>query len=402
MSRNRSLLEMVLEDYDQTGILEDTKIYEKIDELLYEDIKDTLRAVVLESAVPDYEKVEQIAKIEKTAITPRHLRNYLTTHVQPVLEMTGLTSFDTTYPVFVEAPVFEAVHGLNYINKGKFGTLKRLVEYHDMIFDNYDSDTSSKKSVIESYFRNIFNHWGITDNNEKKRIISKAKRYLKEYGANNVLWNPMEAHSIVMMTEGSGGTRVHSDYDYEMAAERDYTDDEIREVLGLSASPTYALSDQDREAGKQLLRQKEKEPKVKPEDAQGVIQRIWNGIRQAYSTGLGYARSAAGSVKKFLVGDEKTEGLWQRLQNIDKTKAGFIIGAGLLALIAGYIWKKRKEQCAGLPPDKRRQCLIGAADAAIAGLRAQLQNCPKTSNPIKCKENIEKAIRTWQEKKRTL
>lgn len=391
MSRNRSLLEMVLEDYDQTGILEDTKIYEKIDELLYEDIKDTLRAVVLESAIPDYEKVEQIAKIEKTAITPRHLRNYLTTHVQPVLEMTGLTSFDTTYPVFVEAPVFEAVHGLNYINKGKFKTLKGLVEYHDMIFDNYDSDTSSKKSVIESYFRNIFNHWGITDNNEKKRIISKAKRYLKEYGANNVLWDPMEAHLIVMMAETVIPFSFRS---------TDSNKPKTQPQKPSASDISYYQTGQP--TPPQPQQSENEEPKVKPEDAQGVIQRMWNGIVQAWSTGWDYARSAGSSVKKFLVGDEKTEGLWQRLQNIDKTKAGFIIGAGLLALIAGYIWKKRKEQCAGLPPDKRRQCLIGAADAAIAGLRAQLRNCPKTTNPIKCKENIEKAIRTWQEKKRTL
>jgi len=362
--RDEKLLQLILnEGTDIRGFGIENEIYRELDDLLYEDVRNRLRTVILESNISDSEKVEKITKIEEAVITEDHVKEYLKNYIEPILEITGISRFNGSNPVFVSGPVLEAIFGLNLIRRGKFKTLKNLVNEHAIIFEDPDKlEPLTREEVIESFYANLFEHWGIARTKEKKNIVAQAKKYLNESGIQNILWDPFEAalfmESAVVTEEENQNSETTSS--------------------NTGSSNTGSSNTGEGE---------------KPKPDESIVTQWWNWIMQKLPSTEPSAKSAETKA-------EMKESITQHLMN---TRAGgFALGLGLLGLIAAYIWRKRRQQCAGLKGAQYQACQKGAIEAAITGLRAQRANCSKTVNPQKCQRNIDKAIASWQAKKARL
>jgi len=366
--RDEKLLQLILNegtDIKKSDV--EDEIYRELDDFLYEDVRNRLRTVILESDLSDSEKVEKITKIEEAVITEDHVREYLKNHIEPILEITGLSRFNGSNPVFVSGPVLEAIFGLDLIKRGKFKTLKNLVNEHAIAFEDPDRlDPSTREEAIESFYANLFEHWGITETKEKKSIIAQAKKYLNESGIQNILWDPFEA---ALFMESA------------VVTEQQYQDVQI-----------FSGTDSSDVAGEIGGGEKAKSGGGQKTPEAGILRQWWNSIIERIE-----------SLVPVETRHQVKSRVTQYLMNTSWSKAGGIaLGVGLLGLIAGLIWRKRSQQCAGLKGGQYQACMRGAIDAAITGLRAQRANCSKTANPQRCQQNIDKVIASWQAKKSRL
>jgi len=373
--RDEKLLQLILNegtDIKKSDV--EDEIYRELDDFLYEDVRNRLRTVILESDLSDSEKVEKITKIEEAVITEDHVREYLKNHIEPILEITGLSRFNGSNPVFVSGPVLEAIFGLDLIKRGKFKTLKNLVNEHAIAFEDPDRlDPSTREEAIESFYANLFEHWGITETKEKKSIIAQAKKYLNESGIQNILWDPFEAalfmESSVVTEQASGAVGSATPA-----------------AAGNVGSATPTTSGTSGTSGTSSAGDGQKTPEA------GILRQWWNSIIERIE-----------SLVPVETRHQVKSRVTQYLMNTSWSKAGGIaLGVGLLGLIAGLIWRKRSQQCAGLKGGQYQACMRGAIDAAITGLRAQRANCSKTANPQRCQQNIDKVIASWQAKKSRL
>ncbi len=376
--RDEKLLQLILnEGTDIRGFGIENEIYRELDDFLYEDVRNRLRTVILESNISDSEKVEKITKIEEAVITEDHVKEYLKNYIEPILEITGISRFNGSNPVFVSGPVLEAIFGLDLIRRGKFKTLKNLVNEHAIIFEDPDRlEPSTREEVIESFYANLFEHWGITGTKEKKNIVAQAKKYLNESGIQNILWDPFEAalfmESAVVIEEDQNSGTTSS------GTVSSATVSSATGSSGTGSSGTGSSNTGDSGEGE----------KPKPDDS--MVTQWWNWIVQKVQNIVPSADTRY----------EMKQRITQYLMDTSWKKAGgFALGIGLLGLIAAYIWRKRRQQCAGLKGAQYQACQKGAIEAAITGLKAQRANCPKTVNPQKCQKNIDKVIASWQAKK---
>lgn len=417
MNKNVQLLNKVLNegvygiDDSKIDIIEES-IYQELDAMIYEEVRGTLRNTILESNLPNDEKIEKISQIEEAVITKEHAEQYLYENVYPILEVSGVNSFQGNAPVFVDGPVLETAILLSYAKGGKFRTLKKLIERHEEIFDDYSGKhPTTKEGILETSFQNAFKHWGIKSTKEKKRIISEANKHLRESGIHNLLWNPNEV-AVLLNEEGYSEAdarkrfeeekkkadenwQPETDMEYsarrqaeaEAKRESDY-DKQVYAATGVKAPKkdnTVFQPEYQRPETNQNEYQKYNVAGITAEK-QGILNRMWSTLSSWSKTAV----------------DKGTEiATWLKNQAMTKTGA-IVIGASILGLIAAYIWKKRNNACRGLSGDAYKRCQRAAADAAIGGVKAQIANCPKTANPAKCKADAQKVLASWQARKNAI
>jgi hypothetical protein len=430
MKKNTDLLRKVLNEnfYQESSSVDliEEGIYQELDALIYEEVRNTLRNTILESSLPADEKVEKISKLEKAAITKEHAQQFLYENVYPILEVSGINSFQGDNPVFVDGPVLEAAIILDFAKRGKFRTLKNLLEDHEEIFNDYSGkNPRNKEDILESSFQNIFKHWGITSTKEKKKIISEANKHLRESGIDNLLWNPNEV-AVLLNEEGYSEADARKRFeeeqkkadenwqpetDMEYSARRQAEAEanesiklqninklkdklaELRSRLrhadanGIDSSEKQAIRNEIEKVAAQIPGDSSQwthdmTGKLKEGEKTGILRNIWSTLTRW----TGSAVNAASELKK--------------LKDAATSKTGaIVIGTTLLGLIAAYIWKRRNDKCRGLSGEQYKKCQRAAADAAIAGVRAQLRNCPKSANPSKCQEDVKRVLASWQSRK---
>ena len=416
MKKNTDLLRKVLNEnfYQESSSVDliEEGIYQELDALIYEEVRNTLRNTILESSLPADEKVEKISKLEKAAITKEHAQQFLYENVYPILEVSGINSFQGDNPVFVDGPVLEAAIILDFAKRGKFRTLKNLLEDHEEIFNDYSGkNPRNKEDILESSFQNIFKHWGITSTKEKKKIISEANQTLNEFGVDNLIWNPEQVGAILEQTnEDDSNWQPETDMEYSARrqAEAEANESiklqninklkdklaELRSRLrhadanGIDSSEKQAIRNEIEKVAAQIPGDSSQwthdmTGKLKEGEKTGILRNIWSTLTRW----TGSAVNAASELGK-------------KLKDAATSKTGaIVIGTTLLGLIAAYIWKRRNDKCRGLSGEQYKKCQRAAADAAIAGVRAQLRNCPKSANPSKCQEDVKRVLASWQSRK---
>lgn len=414
MNKNVQLLNKVLNGGVYGIDIIEESIYQELDAMIYEEVRGTLRNTILESNLPNYEKIEKISQIEEAVITKEHAEQYLYENVYPILEVSGINRFRGDNPVFVDGPVLETAIILDFAKRGKFRTLKNLLEDHEEIFNDYSGkNPRNKEDILESSFQNIFKHWGITSTKEKKRIISEANKHLRESGIDNLLWNPNE---VAVLLNEEGYSEEDARKRMEMYSARRQAEAEANESIklqninklkdklselrsrlrhadanGIDSSEKQAIRNEIEKVAAQIPGDSSQwthdmTGKLKEGEKTGILQNIWSTLTRWGKTAVDTGSSVAS---------------WIKNQAMTKTGA-IVIGATVLGLIAAYIWKKRNNACRGLSGDAYKKCQRAAADAAIGGVKAQIANCPKTANPAKCKADAQKVLASWQARKNAI
>jgi len=414
MNKNVQLLNKVLNGGVYGIDIIEESIYQELDAMIYEEVRGTLRNTILESNLPNDEKIEKISQIEEAVITKEHAEQYLYENVYPILEVSGVNSFQGNAPVFVDGPVLETAIILDFAKRGKFRTLKNLLEDHEEIFNDYSGkNPRNKEDILESSFQNIFKHWGITSTKEKKRIISEANKHLRESGIDNLLWNPNE---VAVLLNEEGYSEEDARKRMEMYSARRQAEAEANEsiklqninklkdklselrsrlrhadAIGIDSSEKQAIRNEIEKVAAQIPGDSSQwthdmTGKLKEGEKTGILQNIWSTLTRWGKTAVDTGSSVAS---------------WLKNQAMTKTGA-IVIGATVLGLIAAYIWKKRNNACRGLSGDAYKKCQRAAADAAIGGVKAQIANCPKTANPAKCKADAQKVLASWQARKNAI
>lgn len=431
MNKNVQLLNKVLNegvygiDDSKIDIIEES-IYQELDAMIYEEVRGTLRNTILESNLPNDEKIEKISQIEEAVITKEHAEQYLYENVYPILEVSGINRFRGDNPVFVDGPVLETAIILDFAKRGKFRTLKNLLEDHEEIFNDYSGkNPRNKEDILETSFQNAFKHWGIKSTKEKKRIISEANKHLRESGIHNLIWNPEQVG--ILLSEETLPTSTGDESIDKRHQEVNDLRKRAAELLAQArkSEPVVAgrLQDRAAELDKEAsILVQQPYTGVSPEHGKAVARAIrmdaWNQAgresaederrrkQQAEPTAekTGILQNIWSTLSKW--GGEamnKASEIGTRIKNAAMSKTGaIVIGVTLLGLIAAYIWKRRNDKCRGLSGEQHKRCQRAAADAAMAGVRAQLRNCPKSANPSKCKADAQRVLASWQARKNAI
>jgi len=109
--REPILADNVKTDSTSEVISEDAEIFSKVDSLIEEAMRASLRSTIVESAINSDTKIDHLTLVEDAVFTKEQMESFMETTIHPILELggyiNGITDLGGKDPVAVSLPVYE-------------------------------------------------------------------------------------------------------------------------------------------------------------------------------------------------------------------------------------------------------------------------------------------------------